>query len=102
MKKQSIFVVVLLLAVGAIVTLSIYKYNSQPKGVTITQAVDQRNTALTDLKIQKALNANDQTAITNLTNDKKALTATNTTLTTTNTTLCAQIKAAKLTQPLCK
>lgn len=95
MKKQYIFIGVLLVLVAAIVTLSIYKYNSQSKGITTTQAISQRNAALTDLKIQKALNENDQQAITNLTADK-------TTLTTTNATLCAQIKAAKLVQPLCK
>jgi hypothetical protein len=102
MKKQSIVVAVMLLAVGAIVTLSIYKYNRQPKDITVSQAVSQRDTALADLKIQKSLNQNDQTAITNLTADKKALTTANTTLTSTNATLCAQIRAAKLVQPLCK
>lgn len=102
MKKHYIFVGVLLVLVGTIVTLSIYKYNRQSRGITTQQAVDQRNTALTDLRIQKSLNANDQQAINNLTSDKKTLTATNTTLTSTNTTLCAQIKAAKLVQPLCK
>jgi len=102
MKKHYIFIGLLLILVGTMVTLSIYKYNRQPRGITTQQAVEQRNTALTDLKIQKSLNANDQQAITNLTEDKKALTTTNTTLITTNTTLCAQIKAAKLVQPLCK
>lgn len=95
MKKQYILVTVLLLAVGVIVTLSIYKYNGQAKGITTQQAISQRNTALTDLKIQKALNDNDQQAITNLTADK-------TTLTSQKVTLCAQIKAAKLPQPLCQ
>jgi len=95
MKKQYIFIGVLLVLVATVVTLSIYKYNAQPKGITTQQAVDQRNTALTDLKIQKALNANDQTAIHNLTADKAALTSQ-------KVTLCAQIKAAKLVQPLCQ
>lgn len=95
MKKQYIFIGVLLVLVGAIVTLSIYKYDQQPKGITVAQALQQRDTALTDLKIQKALATNDETAVTNLT-------AANTALTTTNTTLCTQIKAAKLVQPLCK
>ncbi len=77
------------------VTLSVYKYNRQPKGITTQQAIDQRNTALTDLKVQKALNENDQQAVKNLSADKA-------TLTTQKVTLCAQIKAAKLTQPLCQ
>lgn len=95
MKKQYIFLGVVLLAVAAVVTLSIYKYNQQPKDITLTEAVHQRDLANTDLTIQKQLNANDQQAIKNLSADK-------TTLTTTTATLCAQIKAAKLTQPLCK
>lgn len=95
MKKQYIFLGVVLLLVAGVVTLSIYKYNQEPKGITVTQAVHQRDVALTDLTIQKQLNANDQKAISNLTVDKQ-------TLTTTNATLCAQIKAAKLVQPLCK
>lgn len=95
MKKQYIFIGFLLVLVSAIVTLSIYKYNAQPKGITTTEAINQRNDALTDLKIQKALADNDQQAI-------KNLTAENTALTTQKVTLCAQIKAAKLVQPLCK
>jgi hypothetical protein len=95
MKKQYIFIGVLLVLVASVVVLSIYKYNGESKGITTQQAISQRNTALTDLKIQKALNDNDQQAITNLTADK-------TTLTTQKTTLCAQIKAAKLVQPLCQ
>lgn len=94
MKKQYIFLGIVLVLVGAVVTLSIYKYNQQPKNVTITQAVHDRDTALTDLKIQKALNENDKQAINNLISDKAALT-------NQKTTLCAQIKAAKLVQPLC-
>ena len=94
MKKQYIFLGVVLLAVTAVVSLSIYKYNQQPKGITVTQALHQRDAASVDLAIQKQLNANDQKAITNLTADK-------TTLATQKTTLCAQIKAAKLVQPLC-
>lgn len=95
MKKQYIFLGVLLVLLATIVTLSIYKYERQPKGVTLTQAVSQRDTALTDLKIQKSLNANDQLAIKNLTADKQ-------TLVNQHITLCAQIKAAKLVQPLCQ
>lgn len=95
MKKHYIFIGALVLAVGAIVILSIYKYNGESKGITTQQAISQRNTALIDLKIQKALNANDQQAITNLTADKKTLTAQ-------KATLCTQIKTAKLVQPLCQ
>lgn len=94
MKKQYIFLGVILLLVAGVVSLSIYKYNQEPKGITITQAVHQRDVALADVKAQKALTANDQTAISNLTADKAALT-------TQKATLCAQIKAAKLVQPLC-
>jgi hypothetical protein len=94
MKKQYAFLVVILLLVVGVVTLSIIKYNEQPKGITITQAVHQRDLALTDLQIQKQLNATDQAAVTNLTADKETLTAQ-------KTTLCVQIKAAKLVQPLC-
>lgn len=95
MKKQYIFLGVVLLLVATVVTLSIYKYNQQPKGITLTQAVHQRDLANTDLAIQKQLNANDKQAVANLTADKA-------TLTTQKTTLCAQIKAAKLVQPLCQ
>lgn len=95
MKKQYIFLGVVLVLVATVVTLSVYKYNQQPKGVTLTQAVHQRDQANTDLAIQKQLDANDKQAVTNLTADKAALT-------TEKTTLCAQIKAAKLVQPLCQ
>lgn len=95
MKKQYIFLGVVLVLVVAVSVLGIYKYNQQPKGVTITQAVHQRDLANTDLAIQKQLNANDQKAVSNLTADKVALT-------NQKTTLCAQIKAAKLVQPLCQ
>jgi hypothetical protein len=95
MKKQYIFLGVVLLVVATVVSLSIYKYNQQPRGITLTEAVHQRDLANADLAIQKQLNANDKQAVTNLTADK-------TTLVTQKTTLCAQIKAAKLVQPLCQ
>jgi hypothetical protein len=95
MKKQYIFLGVVLLLVVGVVTLSIYKYNQEPKGITTTQALHQRDAALTDLTVQKQLAANDKQAVSNLTADK-------TKLITTNATLCAQIKAARLVQPLCK
>lgn len=95
MKKQYIFLGVVLLLVATVVTLSIYKYNQQPKGITLTQAVHQRDVANTDLAIQKQLNANDKQAVANLTADKANLT-------NQKTTLCAQIKAARLVQPLCQ
>lgn len=87
MKKQYIFLGIVLLLVGTIVTLSIYKYNSQ-KHLTTAQAISQRDTALTDLYIQKQLNVGDQRTIDNLLKDK--------------TDLCLQIKAAKLVQPVCQ
>lgn len=95
MKKQYIFLGVVLLLVAGVVTLSVYKYNQQPKGITTVQALHQRDAANVDLSIQKQLNANDKQAVANLTADK-------TTLTTQKITLCAQIKAAKLVQPLCQ
>lgn len=95
MKKPYIFLAVIVVVVVAISALSIYKYNATPKGLTLKQAVSQRDTALVDLNIQKQLRANDEKAIANLTSDKQ-------TLTTNQVTLCAQIKAAKLVQPLCK
>ena len=95
MKKQYIFLGIVLLIVGALTVLSINKYNSQPKDITVALAVQQRDSALTDLQIQKALAANDQKAVSNLTVDKQALVDQ-------KATLCAQIKAAKLVQPLCQ
>lgn len=95
MKKQYIFLGVVLLAVVIVSVLGIYKYNQQPKGITLTQAVHQRDTANADVAIQKELNANDKQAVANLTADK-------TVLLTQKTTLCAQIKAARLVQPLCQ
>jgi hypothetical protein len=94
-KKQYAFLGAIVLLVGAVVTLSIYKYNQQPRGVTLTEAVHQRDLALTNLAVQKQLNANDKQAVANLTADKGTLSAQ-------KTTLCAQIKAAKLVQPICQ
>jgi hypothetical protein len=95
MKKQYIILFVLFAIVGVIIGAAISKYDSQPKGITAAQAISQRDTALIDLQIQKELNKNDQVAISNLTDKTN-------TLTDEKTTLCAQIKAAKLVQPLCK
>lgn len=94
MKRQYIFLTVIILLLGFITTLSIYKYNRIPKGITIDQAISQRDDALLNLKIQKALNENDAKAVENLSKDKKILTEQ-------KTILCTQIKTAKLVQPLC-
>lgn len=95
MKKQYIFTAVLVIVAIAIGVLSIYKYNQAPKSLTVADALHQRDTALLDLKVQKALNDNDQEAITNLTADNKTAAGQ-------KVVLCAQIKAAKLVQPLCQ
>jgi hypothetical protein len=95
MKKQYIFLGVVLVLVAAATSLAVYKYNKQPKGITLTQAVHQRDDALVNLKIEKQLDAVHQEAITNLTNDKNQLTAQ-------KATICAQVKAARLVQPLCQ
>lgn len=95
MKKHYILLSIVLVLLATVTVLSVYKYNQQPKGITLSQAVKQRDTALTSLKLQKELNANDEQAVTNLTADKRALISV-------NATLCTQIKAAKLIQPLCK
>lgn len=95
MKKTYIFIAVLLLVVTSAIVLSIYKYNNQPKTITLDQAISQRDSALTDLQIQKSLNDNDQQAIKNLTAEKNVFI-------TQKMTLCSQIKAAKLVQPLCQ
>lgn len=95
MKKQYIFLAIVILLVGAVATLSIYKYNNQPKELTVSQAVQQRDLANINLTIQKQLNVVDKQAVANLTADKEALAKQ-------KIVLCAQIKAAKLVQPLCQ
>jgi len=95
MKKQYFFIGVILILVGTLTTLAAYKYYKDPSNVTVGQAVRQRDDALVNLKIQQALNENDKQAVTNLSADKLQLTET-------KATLCAQIKAAKLIQPLCE
>lgn len=95
MKKHYIVLGVLVVAALALAGYSIYKYNHAPKGVTVQQALHQRDTALADNATLRALSKNDDTVIANLKSD-------NTALTTKTATLCAQIKAAKLVQPLCQ
>lgn len=94
MKKHHILLIVLVLVVAGLAALAVHKYNTTPKGLTLTQAVHQRDAALTDLKLQKQLTANAQAA-------EQTLTTSNHQLTVTQDTLCKQIKAAKLAQPLC-
>ena len=95
MKKHYIVLGVLVVIGVGLAALAVHKYQTTPKGLTINQAVDQRNRALVDLKIQKLINQNDQQAITNLTADKN-------TLNTQKAALCAQIKTTRLVQPLCQ
>jgi hypothetical protein len=95
MKKPLIVLGILLIAIAGLSVIAVRQALATPKGLTLSQAVSQRDNALLDLKIQKQLNANDEQAVTNLKADKAALTQT-------NVTLCTQIKAAKLVQPLCK
>lgn len=94
MKKTYIVIGLVLVIVAAVSTLAIYKYGRDPKNITVNQALSQRDDALVNLKIQKALNENDRQAVENLTKSTKSLTEQ-------KATLCAQIKAAKLVQPLC-
>lgn len=99
MKKHTILVVAVLVILGGLTALSLIKYNHQPKGVTLTQAVSQRDTALRNVQVLKQLDQVHEQAAANQLADAKAA---NATLTTNQATLCAQIKAAKLVQPLCK
>lgn len=99
MRKQYIFLAVVLVLLAGVSGLAAYKYNEQPKGITVTEAVHQRDTALIDLQVAKQLDATHKQAATNQITD---LTTANKTLTAQNTTLCTQIKAAKLVQPICK
>lgn len=99
MKKQIIFIGVLVVILLALTAVAIDKYMHSPKGVTLDQAVNQRDTALVNLQLAKDLDDTHQAAATKTIGDLRTA---NTTLTTTNTTLCAQIKSAKLVQPLCK
>lgn len=95
MKKPYIFLAVVVVLVAAVSAAAIYKYNATPKGVSVAQLKSERDTALVNNATLKQLQANDEKAIANLTSDKQTLTAN-------QVTLCAQIKAAKLVQPLCK
>jgi Flp pilus assembly protein TadB len=99
MKKHTLLLVVVLVALVGLTALSLYKYNKQPKGITLTQAVSQRNTALRDVQIEKQLDTVHKQAAANQLAEAKAA---NATLTADQATLCAQIKAARLVQPLCK
>lgn len=98
MKKQYIFVAGLVLCTIGLGGLAADKYVNKPQvsaGPTVQQMQAQRDTALLDLKTQKAINTTNQQAIDNLKTN-------NTTLANQKATLCAQVKAAKLAQPLCQ
>lgn len=95
MKKHLIIVAVLVLAVAGVGYLAINKYNHRPTKPSYAQVSTERYQALVALQAQRSVNANNKTAIANLTTS-------NASLTDTNAKLCAQIKAARLVQPLCK
>lgn len=99
MKRQTVFIIGLLLIVAGLFVLSADKYATEPKPVDAQQAVAQRDNALKNLEIQKSINEVDRQAA-----DKKLATqkAATDAATAKNATLCAQIKAAKLQQPLCQ
>lgn len=99
MKKQIIFVIGILVLLATVTVLSIYKWEAQPKDITVGQAVSQRDTALRDLKVQKQLEVVHVQAVNNQLIDTKGQV---TALSSQKTTLCTQIKAAKLVQPLCQ
>lgn len=99
MKKQYLLLAFLLLLLAGLTFLSVDKYQSSPKDITLDKAVSQRDTALTNLRIQKDINKVNEDAAT-ATIGK--LRTDNTTLTTQKATLCAQIRAAKLPQPVCQ
>jgi predicted histidine transporter YuiF (NhaC family) len=99
MKKQYILLVALIAVIAGLLVASVIKYENTPKGLSLQQAVSQRNTAERDVQIQKSLNTNDQARATSQINN---LTGQVTALTTQKTTLCAQIVKAKLVQPICQ
>jgi uncharacterized protein YpuA (DUF1002 family) len=92
MKKQYTIVIVLILVVAGLSFVALTKYEHQPKNITLNQAISQRDTALQDLQVHDQINKFN---LDNANSQVKTLTAQ-------NTTLCAQIKAAKLAQPICK
>lgn len=94
MKKQYIFLAVLLILIAGLSVLALTKYEHSPKGMTTSQAVKQRNDALVDLKIQKGINDVKEESIINLEVRVDQLSSE-------KATLCTQIKTAKLPQPLC-
>lgn len=94
-KKHTITLAVATVIVVALAGLAIHKYEHRVKGLTLQQAVAQRNTANHDALVEAGIAqtnsqalANSQSQVSVLTNQKAAL--------------CAQVKAAHLVQPLCK
>lgn len=99
MKKQYFLLGFLLLALAGLLVLSFHKWETTPQDVSKEQAIAQRNTALTNLDIQKSINKVNEDAAKAI---QEKLQAENTTLKSQKATLCAQIKTAKLAQPLCQ
>lgn len=95
MRKHLIIIVVLVLAVASVGYLAINKYDHRPTKPSYAQVSAERYQALVALSAQRSVNANNKTVIGNLTTS-------NGQLTDTNAKLCAQIKTARLVQPLCK
>jgi hypothetical protein len=95
MKKHILILGVALVVVAGLAALAIHKYQQTPKGLTLAQAVSQRDNADRDNAILKAIDDNDQKAINNLTDTVNALNAQ-------KATLCKQVTVARLSQPICK
>lgn len=99
MKKQYILLAGLVIFLIGLTFLSLDKYQSSPENMTLGKAIEQRDTALTSLEIQKRLNTvNEQAASATI----KQLDESNEKLEGTNAVLCEQIKTARLSQPLCQ
>lgn len=99
MKKNIILLAALVTVIGALFVLSVAKYQTAPITISTQEAITQRDDALKALQIRDQTNqANEQVLNDQITKLKEQVT----TATNQKTTLCAQIKAAKLAQPLCQ
>lgn len=94
-KKQIALLVLLVAACVGVAWAVVYKYDHRakvPQGITIQQALNERQDALKTLALHDGVNkANLDTANTKINQQQSTI-----------GTLCAQIKAAKLVQPLCQ
>lgn len=92
--RKYLFMVIILVLIPGLLGLSIHQYENRPKpkqGETLQQTIDHLAKAQRNLKEHDLINAialrNADNRVATLTNQKD--------------TLCIQIKANKLTQPLC-